>query len=339
MKAAVWHGQQRIVFEDRPDPEAEPGWVLVQPELTGLCGTDVAIFADRHERAQPPRVLGHEMVGCVETSTPTSPPPGTRVAVNPLLHCNSCWSCLNGHPHTCARLHLIGIDRDGSMAELVAVPESALVPLSASSRPTSAVLVEPLAVALHAVRQAEIHPGQTVLILGGGPIGVLTALAARETGAAQIIVNEPNSARLAIAESLGFIGLGTTGAATVTGVLDLTGGLGAAVTFDTAGHPSVPPILAAVTRAQGTVVLAGLHHKPEPVDLHAVAFAEQRIVGSRVYRPEDFRAAVDSVNDNRHELHRLPVQTFGLHEAEEACRVASGSPYALKVAVSSATPA
>src|SRR4051794_8775516 len=154
MRAAVWRGPDQHIIEARPRPSCPPGWTLVRPERVGLCGTDLSIAAGRHGRATAPLVLGHEFVGTIAGAHPAAPPPGSRVVVNPLLPCGSCWPCRNNLSHTCLSLKLIGIDRDGALAELVAVPVTNLVPVQPSTAVAEAALTEPLAVALHAVRRA-----------------------------------------------------------------------------------------------------------------------------------------------------------------------------------------
>lgn len=335
MKAAVWHGGQKITVENRPEPVTQDGWALVRIELTGLCGTDLAIISSHHQRARPPLVLGHEMVGIVETVGGPGAPTGSRVAINPLLPCGQCWPCLHGLAHTCRELQLLGIDRDGSLAEIVAVPTSALVLVDPGTPPQLAALVEPLAVAVHAARQAAIEHGNSVMIFGAGPIGILTGLVAQAAGAGPVIVAEPNAERRAIAEMAGFASVGTSGPNTADQVLDLTLGVGADITFDTAGHPAVPPLLSAVTRVHGTIVIAGLHHKPATIDLHALTFAEQRLVGSRVYTPADFRAAVAAVDADTLCLHRLPVRVLPLEQVSEAFVSASTHPEVVKVMIAS----
>ena len=340
MRAAVWHGNQRIELEERPAPTPDPGWALIRVELTGLCGTDLAIYAGHHQRAEAPLVPGHEMVGIVETVHGDGPAPGTRVVVNPLLPCRRCWPCRHGLTHTCRQLQLVGIDRDGSLAELAAVPSAAMVPMAAETPPELAVLVEPYAVALRAVRQAAVEPGSSVMIFGGGPIGVLTGLAAQAAGAGPILVAEPNPDRRRILEHVGFLALETASVAeTADAVRDHTGGAGADITFDTAGHPAVPPALSAVTREHGTIVVAGLHHQPAALDLHAVTFAEQHLLGSRVYTADDFTAAATAVDAGTPSLRHLPVQILALDQAAQAFAYAASQPAVVKVMVASGSPA
>ncbi|WP_375423862.1 zinc-binding dehydrogenase [uncultured Friedmanniella sp.] len=306
--------------EERPQPDCPPGWVLVQPELVGLCGSDFSIVGGHHGRAAPPLVLGHEMVGTVAGSEPGSPPPGTRVVVNPLLPCGQCWSCRNELPHVCRNLRLIGIDLDGALAELLTVPAGKLLAVDPATPVAEAALTEPLAVAVHAVRRAALSAEQTVLVIGAGPIGVLIGLVAEAAGC-RVMVSEPHPTRRRLATDLG---LGTLPAdvGPLEALSAATGGQLADVTFDCAGRPPVAALLSAVTRVRGTIVLAGLYGAPAAIDLHAITFAEQALIGSRVYTHADFGHAISLVEGGTLVLGRLAVQTFPLDAVGRAFEAA-----------------
>ena len=274
--------------------------------------------------------MGHEFVGTIQTAEPDAPPVGTRVAVNPLLSCGRCWSCQHDMPHVCQHLGLIGIDQHGALAELVAAPIDNLVPVDPATPVAEAALTEPLAVAIHATRRAGLSADQTVLIVGAGPIGLLIALVAA-SAQCRVLVSEPHAGRRALATRLGFEAL-PLGDDPVVAVAATTGDLMCDVTFDCAGQPAVAARLSALTRVRGTIVLAGLYGAPAALDLHAITFAEQALLGSRVYSQSDFREAVKLTEGGTLELHRLSVGTFALDAVDTAFRVAQQGEY-LKVLV------
>jgi len=278
--------------------------------------------AGHHGRATPPLILGHEMVGTVDSVCPGAPPPGTRVVVNPLLPCGECWPCLNDLRHVCRHLRLIGIDLDGALAELVAVPLGNLLAVDPATAVAEAALTEPLAVATHAVRRAVLQPAQTVLVLGAGPIGVLIALVAAANGC-RVLVSEPHPRRRALADQLGLETLPAEGDV-VEALAAVTDGVLCDVTFDCAGQPPVAALLSAVTRVRGTIVLAGLYHAPAALDLHAVTFAEQALLGSRVYTQVDFQRALSLIEAGTLGLDRLAVKTFPLDAVDAALQAALG---------------
>lgn len=333
MRAAVWTGPDAISVQRIPRPEVPDGWVLLRTEYTGLCGTDFSILHGSHPRATAPLVMGHEITGVVEVAAQHGPPVGTRVAVEPLICCGHCWPCRHGAGHACRTLGLYGIDVPGSLAEYVALPASALIPVRDDVDELQVALVEPLAVAVHAVSQSAMTGGETVMVFGAGPIGVLTALVARAAGAGRVLVSEPSPARLTVAASLGFQTVPTDGDP-VAAVADLTEGEGADIVFDTAAHPSVASLLSKAARVKGTIVLVGIYKRPVEVDLQAIAFAEQHVVGVRVYTRANMERAVELIEADALGLGRLPVEVFPLEETPAAFALAMAATGVLKVLVS-----
>lgn len=333
MRAAVWTGPDTISVQRIPRPEVPDGWVLLRTEYTGLCGTDFSILHGSHPRATAPLVMGHEITGVVEVAAQQGPPVGTRVAVEPLISCGHCWPCRHEAGHACRTLGLYGIDVPGSLAEYVALPASALIPVRDDVDELQVALVEPLAVAVHAVSQSAMTGGETVMVFGAGPIGVLTALVARAAGAGRVLVSEPSPARLTVAASLGFQTVPTDGEP-VAAIAGLTEGEGADIVFDTAAHPSVASLLSKATRVKGTIVLVGIYKRPVEVDLQAIAFAEQHVVGVRVYTRANMERAVELVEADALGLGRLPVEVFPLEETPAAFALAMAATGVLKVLVS-----
>jgi (R,R)-butanediol dehydrogenase/meso-butanediol dehydrogenase/diacetyl reductase len=334
MSAAVWLGDEEVIVRREPTPTVEGDTALVRVELTGLCGSDFGILHGTHPRAVAPLILGHEITGTVEVASPTSPPVGTRVTVEPLISCGHCTACLSGNTHVCQNLGLYGIDTAGSLAEFVALPGDVLISVDASVALTEVALAEPLAVAVHAVHRSGLSGGETVMIFGAGPIGMLTALVARNTGAGRILIAEPSGARCAVAESLGFETV-PPDAEPTEAIRDATGGAGADIVFDSAAHPSVAARLARCVRVRGTVVLVGVYKKPTEVDLQALTFAENTVVGVRVYTRADMEEAVALIESGVLHLERIPVEVFPLADANAAFERAMAATGTLKVLVAS----
>jgi (R,R)-butanediol dehydrogenase/meso-butanediol dehydrogenase/diacetyl reductase len=332
MKAALLTAPHTFEVRDVPLPDVPEGWALVKTELTGLCGTDFSIVHGTHPRAQFPLILGHEITGQVALAADIGPEAGTRVVVEPLIKCGNCRPCREGASHVCQHLQLFGIDSPGSLAEYVALPASALVPVNGSAPLKHVALAEPLAVALHAVSGSGLQGGESVVVFGAGPIGVLTALVARFEGAGQVIVVEPSDERRAVVEELGFTTL-PANETVIDQIHAATGGDGADIVFDTAGVPPVAALLTKAARVRGTVVLVGVYKKPVEVNLQAVTFAELNLVGVRVYTRDDVERAVELIEDESLPLDRLPVEQFALEDAAQALRTAASSPRALKVFV------
>lgn len=303
MAAFVWRGDDVAVEEvARPAPDA--GWTLVDVAFAGICGTDLHICAGEHPRAQAPLILGHEFVGTLDDGRP--------VAVEPLLNCGVCAPCRTGRTHVCERLRLIGIDVPGGVAEQVAVPVERLIPLPGNLSLRRAALVEPLAVAVHAVRRSGLRLGDAVMVAGAGPIGLAVAACARLAGAGTVFVSEPAEPRRRVAEEMGFTVL--DGGDPGQDLRERTGGDGAAVVFDSAGHPAVAAAVARWTATSGRIVFVGIYGRPTPLDLQDVAFRELSAVGCRVYRRQDMETAVTLIADGR--FHPEPLITSSVPLAD-----------------------
>lgn len=338
MRAAVWTATDTLDVTDVPVPDVPEGWALVEVAATGICGTDLAIVHGAHPRARHGLVPGHEIAGRVVRAGDGGPGVGALVVAEPLISCGTCLACRSGASHVCRELGLYGIDVPGSMATYVALPPAVLHEVPAHVDPQVAALVEPLAVAVHAVRLSGLQPGDSVAVYGAGPIGVLVGLVARHAGAARVVVAEPNAWRRGVAEDLGLVAV--PGTAELLAALDEpTGGEGADVTFDSAGHPAVSLDLTRVTRVLGRVVVVGVHKKPAEVDLRDVCFKEQTVVGVRVYTTDDVREAVRLVADGSLGLERFPLTTFPLSQAAEAVAAAASGDGVLKVLVVPDAPA
>jgi (R,R)-butanediol dehydrogenase/meso-butanediol dehydrogenase/diacetyl reductase len=282
MKALVLESTGTLRVGERAEPEAVVGEVLVAPAYVGVCGTDLHIIDGLHPRATFPLILGHEIVGVVADG----PSAGSAVVVDPTISCGRCSACLLGLEHVCENLRLVGIDRDGGMAERVLVDETKLHAVPQRLNLEAAALAEPLAVAVHAVRRSGLEAGCRVVVCGGGPIGLLTALVAQAAGASCVLV-EPGPARREGARHLG-----VDAVADADEVPRRLGGL-ADVAFDAAAVAPVALLMPTLVRPGGVVVVEAVYSAPVPVDLQHVTFRELSLVGTRVYTPSDIDDALD----------------------------------------------
>ncbi len=336
MTAAVWTGSETLSIQKVAVPRPPSGSALVRVEFSGLCGTDFGILHGTHPRARPPLVMGHEIIGTVAVAAADGPPVGARVVVEPLINCGHCSACLTGNRHVCRNLELFGIDAPGSLAEFVALPARSLLPVRSTVPLPQAALAEPLAVAVHAVHRSGLSGGERILIFGAGPIGILIALVAKHSGAERILISEPSAERSAVARSLGFDTV-RAGEDPDLAIAALTDGAGADIVFDSAAHPSVAAGLAKAVRVRGTIVLVGVYKKPAEVDLQALTFAENTIVGVRVYTRADVEEAISLIESGALGLERFPVEVFPLEAANEAFDRAMAASATLKVFISSSS--
>ena len=216
----------------------------------------------------------------------------------------------------CSELRLIGIDVDGGLAGSVAVDPHRIHRVPAGVDADLAVLAEPLAVAVHAVRRAAVGQGEVVVIVGAGPIGLLLAAVARRAGARRILVSEPTETRRAFAATLGLELLDPGDPA--GDLARRTDGRMADVAFDAAAAPAVAGILPHLVRSAGRIALIGVYGRPAEVDLQAVVFREQTILGNRVYTPHDIDRALALLADDGESFRSLISDIVPLTEAAAA---------------------
>jgi (R,R)-butanediol dehydrogenase/meso-butanediol dehydrogenase/diacetyl reductase len=305
MRALRWDRPRELAAVDLPRPAAREGWVLVDVGYTGLCGTDLHIWAGEHARARPGLVLGHEISGTLAEDA-EGLPAGTPVVVDPLLPCGACVTCRAGRPHTCAHLELLGIDAPGGAAEQVLVPAGSLVPLPAGTDLALAAFTEPLGVAVRAVRRSRLALGEAAVVVGAGPVGLAVALCARAAGAGSVLVVETAPARREVAHRLG-LDVAETAADGV-----------ATVVFDCAAHPAVAARDAALAAPAGRLVVVGVYPGLTPLDLQAVTFKELEVIGTRVYARDDLATAARMIVNGAFDPAPLLTRIVDVDEAPEA---------------------
>jgi len=180
IQAAFYRGNRRFAVEPAKAKEPAPGEVAIRTAYCGICGTDMHVFhGNMDARVGLNRIIGHEMSGVVTAlgAGVEGIALGQKAVVRPLDHCGTCPACLAGHHHICHNLAFLGLDTDGAMQEVWNVPAHTVHLLPDDMRLDHAALIEPVAVACHDVRMAALAPGEDVVVIGGGPIGILCAKA------------------------------------------------------------------------------------------------------------------------------------------------------------------
>ncbi|WP_336920986.1 zinc-dependent alcohol dehydrogenase [Aquipuribacter sp. SD81] len=311
-----------------------PGHVHVAPAYTGICGTDLhVVHGDMDARVHPPAVIGHETAGHVVAvgEGVEGWQPGDAVTVVPLHADGTCPACLAGHGHVCQHLTFLGVDSPGALAERWEVPADTLLRLPADLPMRTAALLEPTAVAVHDVHRARVVAGEAVVVVGGGPVGLLVALVARERGA-HVLVVEPDEARRRTAAGLGLDAVPADDDAVAEEVRRRTGEAGAAVAFEVSGTQPGLDTAVAVLAVRGRLCQVGIHPRPRTLDLHRVFWRELELLGARLYTREDWAEAVALVHDGRLPVADLVSDVVPLAEVATAFeRLAAGG--AVKVLV------
>jgi len=323
MRGIVWHGKHDLRLEEIQEPECRDGEAILEVKYAGICGSDLTIYHGKHTRAKPPTVLGHEFSGVVVERKGEGYPAvrvGDRVAVNPAYSCGQCELCLAGNGHICYSKGLYGVDSDGGFTRYVRVALRAPVRIPDEVSFEEGVMVEPLAVAVRAVRISRLAFGETAVVIGGGPIGLLTALVARVAGVRRLFMLEPQPFRRQLAESLG-IQILDPEQATRERIAELAGSRGVDVVIDAAGVPPAARTGMELVKRTGRIVVVAVYKEPVPVDLITMGYGEIELLGSCIYTPEDFARAAALVAERQLDVkpvisHRLPLaEGIGAFEA------------------------
>ena len=259
MRAAVLTGVGHVEVQERPDPVAEPGWVVVKVDVASLCGTDAHQYEGRIDSSFP-RVPGHDFAGTVESVGEGVPADlvGSFFAVKPSLPCGECAACRDGRPLDCPKKKLIGLWSDGCLAERIAVPAVNLVPVPEGVPRWGAALLEPFAVGLNCVDRLRVALGDTVLVLGQGPIGLAVARLVAASGAGQLVVTDVREEVFSVSRTYGATAcLDSRDDSLVQQVLDLTGGRGADIVIETSGAPPAAASVIDLVRKEGKASFIG----------------------------------------------------------------------------------
>ena len=318
MRAATYGGPRSVGLREAPEPEPGPGEVLVRVRACGICGSDLHRY--RAGGFGSTATPGHEIAGEVARLGPgvTGWDLGAPVAVEPLVTCRACPVCVRGDYQICPQRLLLGVGRDGGLADYVVAPAYGLFALPAGMPAHLGALSEPMAVAVHGVRLAEIAPGERVLVLGSGSIGLLTALVAREAGAAvtatarypdQAVAAERfGAARVLPADDAGMKELaGIAAREPFDAVVETVGG-----EADTLVHATN------LVRAGGRVCVLGVFFRPPPVGALALVTKEVRMVGAITYGRAggvaDFERAIALLSSHRQLVDMLVTHRRPLHD-------------------------
>jgi 2-desacetyl-2-hydroxyethyl bacteriochlorophyllide A dehydrogenase len=336
MKAAVYEGPYQVRVKKVDIPVPQNGEALIRIKYAGICGGDIHVYRGHHPRRKSNTILSHEFVGEIaalhneETSTLKV---GDRVAVEPTLYCACCNPCRSGNYNVCETAGIYGIDKDGGMAEYIVVPLHTLYPIPGALDLAHAALIEPLAVALHAVRKSRVQAGSQTLVLGGGPIGSLVAAVCRFVGASYVAVSEVNPYRLSVLNEMGINTVNPLEADLKEFVLDGTGGQGLDVVFEAAGVEKTIEQATSLVNRQGQIIIVSIASKITVFDLQTVTYSELNVVGCRTYTSGDFKAAIDLLSSRQINVEPLISKVYPLQEADQAMKHADEGREAMKILV------
>lgn len=324
MKAALLKSWENMEIVDMPKPTLENDEVLIKMTYAGVCGSDITVYTGKHPTATAPCVVGHEILGTIEeikTDKPTDLKVGDRVTVNPLISCGRCEACRKGFTHVCKTLKLLGIHENGGYAEYTKADIKKVVKINEGISDRIAALAEPFAVGFHVTQRANVRLGDSVLIIGAGPIGMILALSARAAGAAEVVVSEPSNERRAVADDFGFKTINPMDYDDVMDKInELTDGNGFDKVYEVSGSKAGVLLTTKACKIRGTIVSMGLSGLEYPFVIGQVSFKEQTLVGSRVYSEPDFIGGVRLLEklDKQYDLGKLISDEMTIDEAQNA---------------------
>ena len=322
MRAAVLVEPGRFELRELAVPVPGPQDVLIQVRRCGLCGTDIHIFRGHYSADRLPLVLGHEFSGTVAAigADVRTVAPGQAVTADINHGCGACFYCRKNEILNCATMAQMGIHTDGALAEYVRVPARRVVPVPARTSIDLAALTEPVSCVVRAVRKSRLRLGESVLILGGGPIGNLHLQMALRVGAAPVIVCEPDASRARWARETGADRVVTDPDELRACVLAATGGRGADLVIESVGRASLYEAALDLVRPGGRVLAFGLaepgaraHYEPFRVVLQELA-----LLGSVAGTGDDMHEAMTLIAHDRLRLDPFVQTVYPLERIDAA---------------------
>ncbi|MEY2801982.1 MAG: hypothetical protein RL513_1567 [Pseudomonadota bacterium] len=295
MKALVYTQPQEVQLQDRPLPQAAAGEVVLKIEAVGICGSDLHAWHGHDPRRKPGLVLGHEFVGTIAESAASGFAVGARYTGNPLITCGVCEYCVQGRNNLCAHRTMVGMTRPGAFAEYMSIPAASLIAMPQDLSARTAALTEPAATAWHALNLTTRHLVRPlhecrVLVIGGGAIGMLTALLLRHLGVHRVTLAELNPLRRAAVEQHAHC-------QTVDPRATPLAESSFEVVIDAVGaKPTRTQALAAV-KPGGTIMHVGLQDWASEIDMRKLTLAEITLLGTYTYTTSDLRATVAALAD------------------------------------------
>ncbi|HEX2114339.1 MAG TPA: alcohol dehydrogenase catalytic domain-containing protein [Alphaproteobacteria bacterium] len=292
MKALVYTKPLEVTYRDEPNPAVLPGEALVRVDAVGICGSDMHGYHGHDPRRVPPLVLGHEAAGEVIAGAAK----GRRVVLNPLVTCGLCDYCLGGRANLCPERKLIGMNRQGAFAELIAMPEENLIEAPAGMSATAAAVTEPAATALHAVHlgvRALARPlseGKT-LVLGGGSVGLLSALWAQAMGGRRVLLGETNALRRSSVKDAGVEAYDPVATQPDPNGFDLV--------IDAVGASATRQAAIRSVKPGGVIVHIGLMDSAGAADWRKITLQEVTLIGTYTYTAVDLTASAAALHEGR----------------------------------------
>lgn len=328
MRAVVYHGQLNVKTEDIPYPECGEGEILVKVDGCAVCGSDMKAYKSGNPRMRPPITMGHEFAGViVESRSDADYNLDDRVVMATSVACGECYYCRQGWRNLCANVRPMGFGYNGGMAEYVVIPALAVrgghvIKVPTSIEPLHAALAEPVSCAVNSCENARVKEGDSVLVMGAGPMGILNALVAREFGASTVIMSEINPVRMAQCNSFNFDRLVNPAEDDLEEIIkEETDGIGVDVAIVAAPAAFPQQQALSLVRKRGSVCLfaslpAG--NSELTIDSRIIHYNEINLVGTSDSTPAHVQRAVEIIDGDDFPADLLVTHTLNFDGFEKA---------------------
>lgn len=300
MKAAVLEDWHDIKLREVDVPVVGADEVLIRVSRAGICGSDVHIFNGDNPIAKAPVIQGHEFMGTIAAigDGVLHAAISDRVVVQPLVFCGTCPPCKQGIPHVCNSLVVIGVNQNGGFAEYALVPADTIFPIPDDMSDEVAVLAEPFSIGYHSCKRGALVANEKVLVVGGGPIGLYSAIVARELGASDVVISEPIQARREFAENFGLHTIDPSSSDSLSRLSQRSGGEGFQLSIETSGVDAGLDFASEATAVQGRIVTLGFPSKNyASYNVTRGIVKELSLIGSRVCTRSDFASTLQLLSD------------------------------------------
>ncbi len=303
----------KIEFREVPVPEPKEGEVLIKIMEIGVCGSDIHVYHGKHPFTSYPVTQGHEVSGLIEKlgAGVTGLSKGQKVTIQPQVVCGECYPCRHGKYNLCESLKVMGFQTTGVASHYFAVDAKKVTPLPETMSLEEGAMIEPLAVAVHAVRRAGDVTGQDICVLGAGPIGILVAQTAKGMGARRVMITDISEIRLQKAKECGIdFCINTKEKNFGEALLECFGPDKADVIYDCAGNDITMGQAVQYARKGSTIILVAVFADMAKVDLAVLNDHELDLNTSMMYRSEDYEKAIELADSGKVQLKPLISQRF-----------------------------
>ncbi|NLL42548.1 MAG: alcohol dehydrogenase catalytic domain-containing protein [Firmicutes bacterium] len=317
MKQAVMTAPGKIEFQQVERPVPGPGQILVKIMRIGVCGSDIHVYHGLHPYTSYPVVQGHEVAGTIAElgSGVEGFEIGDKVTVQPQVSCGQCYSCRHGNYHICDDLKVMGFQTTGMAAEYFAVDAEKVLKLPDDMDYDEAAMVEPLAVAVHAIRKAGSVEGKKVVVLGAGPIGNLVAQAAKGMGAHLVLMTDISDYRLDIGRQCGIKHCIDTSKVDLNEqISEVFGPDRADIIFECVGVQATIEQAVENARKGSDIIVVGVFGDKPQVDMGLVQDRELSLIGTLMYKEEDYIKAIELIDAGKIALRPLITDSFAFED-------------------------